>query len=472
MDVAALPSRPPWHGLGGRFRTEITPRRYVALVVVTGFMLLVAPPSWTGDPLLWVPAFVALTLISAALEFISVELPHEGVLSVATISHVATMLLIPPPFAAVSVGIAALAEQLWRRKSLLKLSFNAANYLVTISLGSLAIGLIGNPWLAAGGHQHLVFFSMVVASSIVYYIVNDMLTSGIIGLVTQRPILDIFRANARNTLTAEAGAATIGALFALLWTIEPLWSLLLTVPGAVISRALRYIRQLETETRSAVKSLAGAIDDRDSTTYHHSERVAVYAVLLAQELGLPATTVDLIEQAAEVHDLGKIGVPDRVLLKPGPLTADEQALMWLHTEIGAKILSRFQQFRPGAEIVLHHHENYDGTGYPSRLAGTAIPVGARVVAVADAFDAMTSNRPYRNALTSEEALRRLRDGAGRQWDPVVVGVFLKLAGEGRLTLHGSDEPVTVPKATEGPQEAIGDDLASHRSSDAARHHAA
>jgi putative nucleotidyltransferase with HDIG domain len=280
-----------------------------------------------------------------------------------------------------------------------------------------------------------------------YYLSNDLMTSGIISLATGRPVLHVFRANARNTFLAEVGAAAIGALFAILWILDPFWSLLLTVPGAVISRALRYIRQLETETRSAVRVLAGAIDDRDASTFHHSERVAEYAVLIANELNLAPETVDLIQQAAEVHDLGKIGIPDRVLLKPGPLTQGEQTLMWLHTDIGAKMLSHFQLFRPGASIVRSHHENYDGTGYPRRLAGEAIPIGARVVAVADAFDAMTSDRPYRAALSSEEAVRRLRDGAGRQWDPVVIGAFLKLVGEGRVVVAGRAMPVQVPEAT-------------------------
>jgi HD-GYP domain-containing protein (c-di-GMP phosphodiesterase class II) len=426
------------------FPFRLTVVRYVAMVVIAGLLLVAAPPSWTIGVEHWLPAFLALTILSTCLEFVSVELPHEGVLSVATISHIATMLLVPPPFSAISVAIAVLAEQIWHRKSLTKLSFNTANFLVTVSLGSWAIGVLGNPWLATEAHDTIRFFAMVAAASLIYYIANDILTSGIIAIVTERSLVQVFRANARNTLIAEAGAAAIGALFALIWVIEPVWTVLLGVPGAVISSALRYIRQLETETRSAVKSLAGAIDDRDTSTYHHSERVAGYALLIAREMRLPSDTIDLIEQAAEVHDLGKIGIPDRVLLKEGPLTEAERTQMWLHTEIGAKILSRFQQFRPGAAIVLHHHENYDGTGYPHGLIGEAIPIGARVVAVADAFDAMTSNRPYRAALPHEEAIRRIRAGAGRQWDPVVVGVFLKLVSEGRVEVEGTDVPLHVP----------------------------
>jgi HD-GYP domain-containing protein (c-di-GMP phosphodiesterase class II) len=177
----------------------------------------------------------------------------------------------------------------------------------------------------------------------------------------------------------------------------------------------------------------------------------VYAVEIAHELDLDEGLVELIEQAASVHDLGKIGIPDRILLKPGPLSTEERITMWLHTEIGARILSQFHLFRSGADIVLHHHEAFDGSGYPGGLAREAIPLGARVVAVADAFDAMTSDRPYRGALSVDEAADRLRTGAGTQWDPVVVDALLRLV----LRRHPSFVPAVSPEGSpvETPDDA-------------------
>src|SRR4029077_17184226 len=203
----------------------------------------------------------------------------------------------------------------------------------------------------------------------------------IMALATGRPLAYLLRTNGRSTFLAEAGAGMVGVVFALIWTVEPLWTALLVVLGAVITRALQYIRQLERETSSAVRSLAEVVDHRDASTFHHSERVAVYAVALAHEMDLDEDLVELIQQAAAVHDLGKIGIPDRILLNPGPLTTDERTTMGSPTEIGARILSQFHLFRSGASIVLHHHEAFDGSGYPGRLAGEAIPLGARVVAV-------------------------------------------------------------------------------------------
>jgi HD-GYP domain-containing protein (c-di-GMP phosphodiesterase class II) len=413
-------------------RLPLDVTRFVTILALAAAASLFLPHPVAAAEHTWISAFVVLTVLSIGLEFVAVELPQGGVVSVATIGHIATILLVPPPFAAISVGSAVLVEELIQRTSVQRAAFNTSGHVLTISLASFAVGLIGDPRVIVEGHEQLALVVVVVAASLVYHLVNDVLTSAVMALATGRPLIYVLRTSSRGTIFAEAGAGMIGVLFALIWIVAPLWTTLLAIPAAVIARALRYIRQLEGETRSAVATMAQVVDDRDSSTFHHSERVASYAVSLAGELSLDQSLIELIEQAASVHDLGKIGVPDRVLLKPGPLTTDERATMWLHTQIGARILSQFHLFRSGAEIVLHHHEAFDGSGYPHGLAGDAIPLGARVVAVADAFDAMTSDRPYRRALSVDEAVERFRIGSGRQWDPVVVSAMLRLLREGRL----------------------------------------
>ncbi|MDQ3870906.1 MAG: HD domain-containing protein [Chloroflexota bacterium] len=433
---------------------RLTLHRSISLVTAAAAASLVVPPTWYQPPEVWLPAFVLLTILSAALEFVAVPLPRGGVLSVATITHVATILLVPAPFAALSIGAAVLLEEAVRRVDRTKALFNVASFMLTASVASLALGLLGDFWAMARvtnatGVVQLKPFLLIAVAGGVYNLVNSLLTAWVIAKATDLPFVYLVRVNTRNTGLSEMGGTTVGGLFALIWTVEPLWTALLALPAAVISRSLQHIRQLETETRSAVRSMAQIIDHRDSTTFHHSERVASYAVALARELKLPEDEVELIEQAAAVHDLGKVGVPDAVLLKPGPLTESERALMWVHTEIGARILGNFQLFRSGAEIVLHHHESWDGTGYPARLAGEAIPLGARVVAVADSFDAMTSGRPYRAALPVDDALDRLRRGSGVQWDPTVVGAFIKLVLGGKLELADAR---TLGRPREGGME--------------------
>lgn len=418
-------------------------RLIIVLSAAAAASLLLPRPYWTLDDSSWVAIFAILTGLCLVLEFVAVELPSGGVVSVATIAHIAAILLIPPPFAALSVGTAVLIEEIIHKRGLARLAFNTSSYVLTIALASFAVGLIGDPRVLVADRENVRLAAMVLTVSLIYFGLNNLLMNAIMALASGQSLSYLIRTNSRGTTLAEAGAGMVGVLFALIWIIEPVWTILLAIPGAVIARALQYIRQLERETRSAVTSLAEVVDHRDASTFHHSERVSQYAIATARELDLEEGLVQLIGQAAAVHDLGKIAVPDRILLKPGALTAEERTIMWLHTEIGARILGQFHLFRSGASIVLHHHEAYDGSGYPRGLAGDAIPIGARVVAVADAFDAMTSDRPYRSALSIEEAVARLRAGAGQQWDPLAVDALLATLIGGRLQRDG--QPLNAPR---------------------------
>jgi putative nucleotidyltransferase with HDIG domain len=180
-----------------------------------------------------------------------------------------------------------------------------------------------------------------------------------------------------------------------------------------------------------VQSLASALDARDPYTAGHSRRVSEMASATARELGLPADAVERVRVGALLHDIGKIGVPDDVLRKPGRLTADEFALVREHPSIGKRILEGVNGFHPYLAAVELHHENWDGSGYPHGQAGFETPVDARIIHVADAYDAMTTDRPYRSGMNHEEALARLLEGAGTQFDPDVVRRFADLKIERR-----------------------------------------
>lgn len=197
-------------------------------------------------------------------------------------------------------------------------------------------------------------------------------------------------------------------------------------------------RRLEELHRSVIDALVAAVDARDPYTHGHSARVAQYARQIGQGLALPDETLTDLTYAALLHDIGKLGVDDRVLRKLGPLDSAERAMMMEHPEIGANILARAGGFEQVIPAVRHHHEWFGGGGYPSDLRGEATPLLARVIGVADALDAMTSDRPYRPALTVDEAVRRLSEGAGRQFDPRVVEAALTCVARGMLA--GSPPP--------------------------------
>ena len=208
---------------------------------------------------------------------------------------------------------------------------------------------------------------------------------------------------------------------------------------AALSRKTREVedlfRRLNESYQTTLEALATALDTRDAETLGHSVRVGAYTVAVAQRMGVRDPELTDVYRGALLHDVGKIGIPDAILLKPGKLTADEWVEMRKHPEIGARMLQGIRFLEGAIPIVLCHQERWDGKGYPQRLAGKAIPLGARIFAVVDTLDAMTSNRPYRKALTYDDARAEIIKYSGIQFDPEVVAVFLSIPQSEWQAIH-------------------------------------
>lgn len=198
--------------------------------------------------------------------------------------------------------------------------------------------------------------------------------------------------------------------------------------GWLANREREALKRVANMSRDALNALVAALDAREHQTERHSHRVANLAVRIGQRLNLRPESLEVIRQASVLHDVGKIGVPDSILLKPGPLTGEERRIMQEHAGMGYNILITTSHLREVAELVLAHHERFDGTGYPKGLMGESVPLGSRIFAVADVYDALTNNRPYREALPQEQALEIIRDQAGKAFDPQVVSAFMAELG--------------------------------------------
>ncbi len=193
----------------------------------------------------------------------------------------------------------------------------------------------------------------------------------------------------------------------------------------------------------SIQALMEALEARDPLTRGHAERVCGWAARIGRQLGLPAAQVEQLGQASRLHDIGKVGIRDAILEKPGPLSAEEWQIMRRHPLVGVTILEPIQFLRFALPVVRGHHERWDGKGYPDGLRGEAIPLAARIVAVADAYDALVTNRVYRRAFDRVEAHRILTSGAGCQWDERVVAAF--------LAVHGPSAPTEDKAAVSVPQ---------------------
>jgi putative nucleotidyltransferase with HDIG domain len=186
------------------------------------------------------------------------------------------------------------------------------------------------------------------------------------------------------------------------------------------------LQQLEQSYDDTLEALGGALDLKDAETEGHCKRVTAFTIAIAKAMKVPQQQLPVIARAAFLHDIGKMAIPDSVLRKPGPLNEDEKKVMRTHCEVGYNMVTRIPFLREAAQIVLAHQEYFDGTGYPRGLKGEEIPLGARIFAVADALDAMVSDRPYRKALSIQYARDEIKRCSGTQFDPTVVEVFLSL----------------------------------------------
>ena len=274
--------------------------------------------------------------------------------------------------------------------------------------------------------------------TVAYFGLNSWIITFAISLEKKLPPFKIWRENFLWLSLNYFGGASVAALlvsytknldFTYLAVIIPLLVVLYFTFSMSMGRvedANRHLSQLNTLYMSTIETLAMAIDAKDQITHGHIRRVQTYAVALAKEMGITdQKMIQAVEAAALLHDMGKLAVPEYILNKPGPLTPTEFEKMKLHASVGADILSAIDFPYPVVPMVRHHHENWDGTGYPDGLAGPDIPLGARILSVVDCFDALTSDRPYRPKWSDRDAIRVLSERRGKMYDPLVVDTFLR-----------------------------------------------
>ncbi len=372
--------------------------------------------------------------------------------------HIAVTVTVGVSFAAVLLLGAALAT--WATAVGMAIAYGYLNlylkrrkwYNGTFNVGTLVLTTAGAAFVyetIAGSNDDLLLSAQnvlgVLSAGVTYFTINTGLVATVAALRERRNLWQTWM----SLLEVTAGEYATLILLAILMAVAANyrgWALLLLIPPFIIVyHSLQTSQELRVQTIDAVQALADVVDNRDPYTFEHSRRVAEYAECMARELGLPAEEIEVISLSARVHDLGKVGINDNVLQKPGKFTEEEHLTMQQHVRIGAEILERFPRYREGRDIVLYHHERYDGEGYLEGLRGDEVPIGSRIVAVADAYDAMTTDRPHRKALSHEIAVDELKRCSGSQFDPVVVGAFLKYLDKEEAQGHQSD---TVPAQSE------------------------
>ena len=409
--------------------------RYLILVSLGGPFTATAW-IWFGPdsirPDRWL-LFGILTTLACLAERFPVHLTHKTYINVATAVYVAMLLAMPLPLCGLAALVAVTVAQVLRWLSnhefgLAEPLFNIGQTALYVTSAAIAVSaidrLIGQP--PGVGDIPLV---TVITASAVLHLMNCGLVAGASARHLGTPTIRVWQHTLLIDIGPHAGMTLVGLCAAQLGYASPLLVPALAVPAVLVHRAVQHSVTLRENVREALASLVEIVELRDPYTAGHSRRVAQLARQIALEMGMSDEEADAIEDAGQVHDLGKVAVDPAILLKPGKLTDAEWAEMKLHPVFGAEVLSRFESYRDGVPLVRGHHESWDGSGYPDQTVGHSIPLGARILAVADTFDALTSDRPYRSGMDRNRAADILREGAGKQWDPTVVGAFLSLMGK-------------------------------------------
>ncbi|MCS6937249.1 MAG: HD-GYP domain-containing protein [Candidatus Bipolaricaulota bacterium] len=265
-----------------------------------------------------------------------------------------------------------------------------------------------------------------------YTTINTVLVSGIITLTQRTNFIYFLKFKLKHLLWHFLALGVLSILIAVVYSVSPWNTVLVLIPLVLVHIALRGYMKLRQESQRTIEKMVQMLHERDRYTGEHSEAVADLSVKLAKELQLPEDQIETIRLAALVHDIGKVAIPDHILNKPGPLTPGERALVEQHTVIGYELLKNLEMYHEVAPIVKYEHERWDGTGYPERLRADQIPIGARIIHVADVYHALISDRPYRRSqgkpehYEPAEAVRIIQEMSGRYFDPQVVDALVRV----------------------------------------------
>jgi hypothetical protein len=397
---------------------------YIAVVV------LAALASWAGLFLLyhdrperWLVAVTCMASWGLITQLLAHRIGGDSVGSIASIPYLAGVFLVAGWEMIAAIAAAEIIATCINRRPAIKAVFNVAQVTLGFALAILVYRILGGKPMLAGGDFHIFAF---LAGVLAAFATNTIAVSGVLALSANRSLTTVWRATTRVSLFYEALSAPLPYFFAQLFISKGvLGALILAVPLIAVRQIVVTAWKLEQATQDLLQLMVQAIEARDPYTSGHSQRVREYAMIIGRSLGLSARSIDRLGKAALLHDVGKIHeMYAPILRKPDKLTAEEWTIMKTHPVKSAELVGAVSHLRDIVPAIRHHHENWDGTGYPDAIRGDEIPHFSRIIAIADTIDAMTTTRPYRRARTLEQVRNELIAMAGCQFDPTICTLVL------------------------------------------------
>jgi putative nucleotidyltransferase with HDIG domain len=425
---------------------------YVGSLALTAASLMVSA-AWVipAETRAFLDALAAFAVLGFLSEVAFLRLPlANSTSSVAFIPYLALIVLLGPSWAMLIAGTTFLvADAAVRRKPLVKIVHNTAKEVV-------AVGVAGWIYVGLGGVPSFTQFNLAIVpftvAVTVYFLINIGAPAIAIALSSGVHVSESWRRLVGGSLLFDFMASPLALLLAFLYTKAQLWGVIVvTVPLFLVRHVYAVNLQIEQVNRDLLELMVKAIEARDPYTSGHSLRVSKIAGALARNIGLQGKLVEQIETAALLHDVGKIHEEYALILrKGGPLTEQEKAVIKTHPIRSFELVRTISGFRGGVDLaVRHHHENFDGSGYPDGLSGKAIPIGARIIMIADTADAMTTDRPYRTAMTFDAVAAELDEYSGRQFDAELVEAFCTCQAIRDLVDPSRVVPVAPPGKASG-----------------------
>jgi putative nucleotidyltransferase with HDIG domain len=409
-------------------------RLYIVAVLISTAALILW--QWFRFPLYLdtparLSAFIGGVLLVTLANLRPIKLPRTAHLSLGSVFGLSAICLFDSTFGTVVflIGlILAYGYIQWKHRKVVQWKWYQIAFSIAAQTLSLDLGGELYLMLHQGSVNPIVSLRnalLFILGGLVFVLLNSILIGVVIGLAERVNPLQVMLMNGQGSLLQFVANVPLSGIVIVLYESRPWAVLLILLPLYAIHLSFEESAILRDHTQDTLQFVARLVDAREPFTARHSRQVARYAAVIAREAQLPLRLQEKIQLAATLHDLGKLSVPETILLKPGELEPSEWIFVHTHPDVGASLVEKLAFLRETQEIVRCHHERFDGTGYPVGIAGEEIPLGARILAVADALDAITVDRPYRQAMTWEAALSEIEANAGTQFDPEVVEVALR-----------------------------------------------
>jgi len=410
---------------GGNFNLTTKLKVYIGLLMGLAILLFIrVTPSFTLTPDKYL-VFVFFLILSVFSEFIPVELPKGGHLTIGFPVDFVLILVYGPALAMLVTVLGLVIYEIVKGKSSwYKVVFDSSQYALSAGIAGLVYQYCGG---IIGFQNFFKFIFPATLCALTYCFMNLILVTMVISLDQGSRFTAVWRTNFQEILPTYLAEAPLGFLMAIIYVQIGVGGILLFfLPLLLARRSFESYTKMRKMYLETIRALVAAIDAKDTYTKGHSERVTQTSVALARELNLHEREIDNIEYAALLHDIGKIGIDERILGKNDGLTGKEFERIKEHTIIGAKIIEPVDFLKDSYKAIYHHHEKYNGKGYPDGLKSEDIPILARIIAVADAYDAMGSDRPYRKKLNKNKILKELKDQSGKEFDPEVIKALISV----------------------------------------------